>query len=781
VADASTVPGRKLTAGEERVLAAARSGELADLSELSDDDRVVSAELIRGLCVGDEAAGVDLRGIRVRSARVRGVLDLSFCTVPHPVWFEETSFAEEPALSYSRLAALVFSGCKLPGLRAYGARVEHFLSLPKSEFGGLVQLYGAQIGGPLDCSDARVVNEGGQALNLEGAEVGDYLWLRGLHANGAVTLSRAKIGGGLDCSGATFANEGGQALNLEDVNVGILVRFRDVAATGAVTLAFARIGAQLDCSSATFANPGGEALNAYRAEIDGGVFLADGFGATGEVTLSDAKIGGTLAVRSAALTNEQGSALDAAHAEIGGSASLFRVEASGKVDFYEATIGGTFSCFDATFQDEGGSALSLASADVDGDLWLNEVSATGTVSLSNARIRGTLHSMRATLVNEDGTALNLYGAEIGDAELNELTATGGMNLESARIARDLRCARVTIAHKGEGCALWARGAEIGRNLDVRESTVQGTVELFVATIGSVLAFFETNVNADGDAIAAIGVQVGGGVLLSELNATGAVKLSDANIRGELACSGSVLRNEERNALDLRSTEIGSELKIFDSRITGGVNLYRASAAALQDDVGTGDNRLGSWSGVDPLILEGFTYHQFIDRSGSPLDRRRWLRQTHGYQAGAWQQLASVYRAHGRDEKATLTAIAMHNDRLARGGLPGLRKVGRWILRLTIGHGYRPWLAGVWALGIILLFAAVVALGSDRFLPEQGVESSSPQPIAYAADTFLPVVDLGEADQWQATGWMQWIVWTVILLGWVLTTIFVAGFTRAVRS
>jgi hypothetical protein len=56
-----------------------------------------------------------------------------------------------------------------------------------------------------------------------------------------------------------------------------------------------------------------------------------------------------------------------------------------------------------------------------------------------------------------------------------------------------------------------------------------------------------------------------------------------------------------------------------------------------------------------------------------------------------------------------------------------------------------------------------------------------QPVAYAADTFLPIVDLGQQVDFTPTGWVRWVDWSVILLGWALTTIFVAGFTRIVRS
>jgi hypothetical protein len=91
------------------------------------------------------------------------------------------------------------------------------------------------------------------------------------------------------------------------------------------------------------------------------------------------------------------------------------------------------------------------------------------------------------------------------------------------------------------------------------------------------------------------------------------------------------------------------------------------------------------------------------------------------------------------------------------------------------------LAGIWAVAIIAAFALIVWQWSGMFVSETEGLTSAPQPVAYAADTFLPIVDLGEAGDWMPTGWIRWIDWSVILLGWALSTIFVAGFTRIVRS
>jgi hypothetical protein len=180
-----------------------------------------------------------------------------------------------------------------------------------------------------------------------------------------------------------------------------------------------------------------------------------------------------------------------------------------------------------------------------------------------------------------------------------------------------------------------------------------------------------------------------------------------------------------------------------------------------------------------LRLDGFRYDGF--RRDVPVGARvRWLLATQNYEPRSWLQLASTLRAQGRDGDATHVLVEMQNDRLRRGGLSRPTWLGHQILRVTIGHGYRSWLAGVWAMVVIALFALVVWRAPGNFVADAGVDGA-PQPVAYAADTFLPIVDLGEASRWLATGWVEWVEWGVILVGWALTTIFVAGFTRVVRS
>jgi hypothetical protein len=632
--------GSPITDGDRRVLSEAPSGELVDLGDLSNKERVVSPNVIRRLCVGAEAQDLDPRGVWIKNAHVVDPLDLSYCTVAYPLRFEATTFDAILDLTNARLPALRIRTCSLPGLRAIGIRLDDF-QLRSSDVTGEVRLLHARITGQLNCAGSTLTNEGGVALSADGAEInGGVVVGFGFSAIGEVRLPRSKIDGQLNCDGATLTNEYGAALLADgaEVNGDVFLR-NHFSAEGQVGLVGAQIHGQLDCSGATLINEGGIALAADGAEIEGDVFLRNRFSSTGEVRLNNARIRGQLDCPGATLTNAQGAALSAGRAEI------------------------------------------------DQVLFWNNFSATGAVQLPGAKIRGDLYCVGASFTNEGGVALFMDGAEIiGDVSLRE-----------------------------------------------------------------------------------------------PFSVNGGVQLVGAKIGGQLDCSGATLANEG-DALDGRDATVGRALIFRNVCVTGGVDLTGASATALEDDLGQTDDSLGSWRRARPLVLEGFAYDHFGRNTESDARCRcEWLKHTAQFQQGAWQQLIRVYRAEGRDDEATRVAVAMHNDRVKRAGLPVYRRWGRQVLRAVVGHGYRPWRAGIWAIAIITTYALIVWHWSGMFVPEKQGVIGSPQPAAYAADNVLPIVDLGQAGDWMPTSWVRWVEWSVILLGWSLSTIFVAGFTRIVRS
>jgi hypothetical protein len=182
---------------------------------------------------------------------------------------------------------------------------------------GQVSMYGAQIGGDLDCEGSSFtspllpgVAESGTVLNTEGAKVAGAVRLcNGFVAEGAVWMLGTRIDWNLDCDGGKFHNlplagvtASGLALNLEGITLGGAAYFRKgFVAEGTVRMFAARIGGNLECDGGKFHNPAkpgiagsGTALDVEGAKIEGAVYLRNKFKAEGHVRLYSTQIEGNL-------------------------------------------------------------------------------------------------------------------------------------------------------------------------------------------------------------------------------------------------------------------------------------------------------------------------------------------------------------------------------------------------------------------------------------------------------------------------------------------------------
>jgi len=180
-------------------------------------------------------------------------------------------------------------------------------------------------------------------------------------------------------------------------------------AEGELRLLGAQIGGNLDCSSGKFINFPGDALSADGMNVDGNVLLRDGFHAEGAVRLPGAQIGGNLECDGGTFVNPPGRALFADRIHVHGDVSLsdgFRAE--GEVRLPEAQIGGNLGCDRGRFIKPSGKALNADGIDVRGYVFLrNDFRAEGEVSLPGAQIGGDLDCIDSTF-----TKLTAYSATV---------------------------------------------------------------------------------------------------------------------------------------------------------------------------------------------------------------------------------------------------------------------------------------------------------------------------------------------------------------------------------
>ena len=418
-----------LTKAEEKLFQGIANGAVADYSaqDANDNDpadannwgpdRIIKADRIAWLCTDKQASElVTHRGILVKGTLINGKLDLLFCMISFPLYFEKCAFEGDINLRKGRVSALYLNGTHTGPIIADGLQVDgdvFFENGFKAE--GIVSIIGAKIGWNLQCANGQFINKGAAALNADMMKVeGSVLLGDGFRSEGEVRLVNATIGGVLACYNGQFINEDGKALNADSLKVGDNILLRTgFKARGKVSLIGARIGGNLDCYDGLFINREKVALDADAVKVEGSIFLRDGFKAEGEVRVVGARIGGDLACNNAQFINRGGIALSADSLKTEGRVFLHAgFKAEGEVRLVSANIGASLECDSGQFINPNGYGLNAAGLTVEGNVSLRDgFKAEGMVDFIGATIGG--YFVWRNVASPTEVTLDLRSAKIG--------------------------------------------------------------------------------------------------------------------------------------------------------------------------------------------------------------------------------------------------------------------------------------------------------------------------------------------------------------------------------
>ncbi|MEV4512558.1 pentapeptide repeat-containing protein [Dactylosporangium sp. NPDC049525] len=451
-------------------------------------------------------------------------------------------------------------------------------------------------------------------------------------------------------------------------------------------------------------------------------------------------------------------------------------------------------------------ALEADGLRIDGDLTLHHVN-TGLVSLFGANVAGNLWLTGAHI---DGPLRGPQLTVKGGIYAKSMNARGRVNLWGAR-AFTLELDHASLA-SDDGLALRTTGIQLEQNLEGSHlSITDGGVDLFGAKIGGQLRFEHAALrNANGWAVHAPMLTVGGNIYGRGLTADGGIDLAGASIGASIELPAATLTGQHRQALSAPAIRIGGRMSLDDrSRIAGAVTLSRseingtlsfATVEFTEDStvdlrhavvgkldmtalspppavldlrnaaVGTIDDDPTAWpTHIRFAMCTYQTLHPMLPAT----ERLTWLQRTADpYHPQPYEELANHYRRIGHDDEARTTAVARHQRR--RNGLPPIRRFWGYIEDATIGYGYRANRALGW---LTALTAAVTVVFAAN--PPQPAQPSGPpfQPVVYALDLILPVLDLRQERAFVPVGATQWVAWASTLTGWLLATTAIAGLTR----
>ena len=756
-----------------------------------DGQRPIQAELLRSWCL-EQRDQVDPRGIRLRNATVKGVVDLAGVRVPFPLSFEACVFEAAPILDGAELLSMALTGCgRLPGLLANGLTVRRDLDLSRSLITGghftsastskraAIWLCESQIGGRLLCVDTVIRADGERAMQADRIRVGGTIRL--LHrftAFGELRLLGAQVDGSLDLTGASIQRPDGLALDLGDAAIGGSVFVIDDQAgrhpviNGRVDMGSARISGQLLIRNAT---------------LDGSLTAPVGGGYT--------------------RLREGGTAVSAPRLFVGGEVAFEgSCQVRGGLDLSLSELSGLSIQGSCVLKAPNHTALNLTNAELRSSLLLDRgATVQGTVRLTGARIHGNLSMQETALSSPEGRSV-LAGQGLavdGDVELQGLQADGGgLRFRSATLGSVLDLAGAHLAYPN------------GQALTLHQAIVKGSVRL-----------------VDG------------------FRSSGLIMLNRSMIEGRLDCRGGSFESRHASqdnlgghALEATSATIRGGMYLGWDKITPSVDFTNTTTTILADDPSHWPER---------FIVSGLTYERFEEPlqagSNQPWDRHLrcvWLARQTSYDSGPYEQAARVFRQHGYITQAEEVLIEQRTQarRAGRAHRSHLRQALDALYGWTVGYGYRPGRV-LWLLVLLLVLVTAsleipaanatlrttdargnvyattgrlitvdpVPAGASRPQPNQGatppatedfsdVASNRPQPDAcgegqvrcfnpafYAIDTVVPLITLGQRTSWYANPnapWGQALEWwlnTATLIGWLLTSILVLSFTRLARG
>ncbi|MEV4105231.1 hypothetical protein AB0J42_33735 [Nonomuraea sp. NPDC049649] len=409
-------------------------------------------------------------------------------------------------------------------------------------------------------------------------------------------------------------------------------------------------------------------------------------------------------------------------------------------------------------------SLEILGGTVEHELVLSGCHLEGPVRLTDSRTR-TVRVTDCRMPSFGGVGMRVEG----HLSLSGSHITGPVKVMRAQFATGVWMAGTIMEHPhDEEPALQATGMIVDSVAFLGNARVTGMVRLAGARLNGGLSLAGTEIRNPGRiALDAEGMVVEDAMRCTDgFLALGCVRLRGSRVNGLLAIRGVIRSPDTPYALHASHLEARELYLKPDEPIDGVVTLAHSTVGTLQDSPET-------WP--EKLRLNGLTYERL---RGSGVTRRiDWVsRDPEGFRPQPYEQLAAWYRRDGNEALARRAQLAKLRSRRQTEG-PGGRLWGR-LLDVTVGYGYRPWLAAVW-FGILLLIGTVV-FGLNPPRPLKPDEAPGFDPFAYTFDLLLPWSTFGQRDMFDPAGWTQALAYGLIVSGWILATALIAGATRVLR-
>jgi len=508
--------------------------------------------------------------------------------------------------------------------------------------------------------------------------------------------------------------------------------------------------------------------------VHGNLFLRDGFECGGTVRLHGARIHGDLDCSRAVLSNKD--APEAAKEPV-------------TINFQSAYVKGSVSFRGAN---SFGTVFGVG-AKIDGDLVFD-----------GARLYGT------DLKEPTGRwAAICDGATVGGCVhlTKGLECVGMLGLKNARIQGDVVCGEAQVRNYAGEMAFVLDGASVQGDLLFHPGFVAVGKVRMLGLVARNIAMLRGSFSRSQQFPEAIlvGSSEFNTIMIREpFVADGSVAIVNSTVQTTFDCNGGSFRCEEAPALNLQGTKVRGTLSLNPGSFTGGLHLSGASAVAYADNKNT-------WPAPGQLSMAGFQYEAIVGIKGAePVtkeDRLAWLKLPgkESFSTQPYEVLSKYFKSKGQSDEAVQVQIEKNVEIRRHGGYSTIDWVKFCLFGCVTRFGYRSrWVLVAIACMIIVGTvgfwraerAGMVCPTSERVLMDfslwkakRALPAGYPefQPFAYAVETLIPFLELGQKKSWRPDNsvyggrWLQWFVWAFAAIGWYLSTLAVVSLTGLMKK
>ena len=484
--------------------------------------------------------------------------------------------------------------------------------------------------------------------------------------------------------------------------------------------------------------------------------------------MSGARISGSVDLTGARI-GAGARALTLSHAVIGGKLTGENLRVDGEMRLHNTRISGNIQLPGAVLRNPGGVALTGGGLEVSGGMFaIGGFTANGEVNLIGARLGDIFALPGAKLNNPGGTALNLDRTTMRDCELADLACSGLISLAGARIGSRLSLDQARLEDPANGKALVADGVTVGGSAEFSGLLARGEVSMRTASVGEGITLLGARLdNPAGAALCLDGTAVADDIVGDGMTVTGEVRLSGTQVSGQLSLDQVRLANPGGVAL----TASGLRASVFTlspaAPVLELVDFGHAQVDILRDNP-------QAWP--DRLNLNGLTYRVLEPRLRAH-ERLQWLaRDPARHEPQPYEQLAATYSTTGQPTEAR--RVLYCRERQQRATKPPLGRAWSLIQDITVAYGYQPWRALIWLTLLLTTGSIIYAIAPPPALQAHAAPHFN--PVIYTLNLLIPVVDFGQRSAFNPAGAEQWLSYFFIASGWLLATTVATGIARVLN-